>query len=147
MRPSSAARPPGLGSGPNALVPAGTTAAAVADRTAAAAGRRAASRLPHPRTGDRPDPEARENEPVTSTPHPPRGISALIPSVRPAAATPGERAATQLLHLREATVAVPVLAAALELIAPQLDAPDAATRDAAADVHARLLSAIEDATR
>ncbi|MFJ1796584.1 hypothetical protein [Kitasatospora griseola] len=84
---------------------------------------------------------------MTSTPHPPRGISALIPSVRPGAATPGERAATQLLHLREATVPVPVLAAAAELIAPQLDDPDPATRSAAEAVHARLLDAIKNATR
>ncbi|OKI95115.1 hypothetical protein [Kitasatospora sp. CB01950] len=84
---------------------------------------------------------------MTSTPPPlpPRGINALIPSARPAA-TPGERAATQLLHLRTAAVPVPVLAAALELIAPQLNDPDPATRDAAADIHARLTAAIEDAT-
>ncbi|MEV0537224.1 hypothetical protein [Kitasatospora sp. NPDC050463] len=39
---------------------------------------------------------------------------------------------------------MPVLAAAAELIAPQLEDPDQATREAAA-VHARLLAAIEDA--
>ncbi|MFJ8444393.1 hypothetical protein [Kitasatospora griseola] len=83
---------------------------------------------------------------MTSTPHPPRGINALIPTVRPTA-TPGERAATQLLHLREATVPVPVLAAAAELIAPQLDDPDPATRSAAEAVHARLIDAIKNATR
>ncbi|MFE6872185.1 hypothetical protein ACFVFS_37285 [Kitasatospora sp. NPDC057692] len=38
----------------------------------------------------------------------PRGISALIPDAR-ARATPGARAASQLLHLREATVPVPLL--------------------------------------
>ncbi|MFF2631127.1 hypothetical protein ACFVUN_35840 [Kitasatospora griseola] len=86
---------------------------------------------------------------TTSSPPPLfRGINALIPSASTAAATtPGERAAVQLLHLREATLPVPVLAAALELIAPQLDDPDAATRDVAADVHARLAAAIEDASR
>ncbi|MEU8512875.1 hypothetical protein AB0C76_14975 [Kitasatospora sp. NPDC048722] len=81
---------------------------------------------------------------MTSTQPLPRGISALIPEAR-ARATPGEKAAAQLLHLREATVPVPVLAAAAELIAPQFDDPDPATREAAARVHARLLAAIEDA--
>ncbi|PJN23119.1 hypothetical protein [Kitasatospora sp. CB02891] len=85
---------------------------------------------------------------TTSSPPPLlRGINALIPSSQIAAATPGERAAIQLLHLRTAAVPVPVLAAALELIAPQLDDPDPATRDAAADVHARLAADVEDATR
>ncbi|MFJ7250168.1 hypothetical protein ACIQWA_36790 [Kitasatospora sp. NPDC098652] len=73
-----------------------------------------------------------------------RGISAVIPSAQ-SATTPGERAASQLLHLREATVPVPVLAAAAELIAPQLDDPDPATREAAGAVRALLLAAIEDA--
>ncbi|AUY53639.1 hypothetical protein [Streptomyces sp. CB01881] len=81
---------------------------------------------------------------MTSTQPLPRGINALIPNTR-AQATPGERAASQLLHLREATVPVPVLAAAAELIAPQLDDPDPATREAASAVHTRLLAAIEDA--
>ncbi|MFF2630917.1 hypothetical protein ACFVUN_34780 [Kitasatospora griseola] len=84
---------------------------------------------------------------MTSTPPPLlRGINALIPSAQAAATTPGERAATQLLHLRTAAVPVPVLAAALELIAPQLDDPAPATRNAAADIHARLAADIEDAT-
>ncbi|MFI9162840.1 hypothetical protein [Kitasatospora aureofaciens] len=73
----------------------------------------------------------------------PRGLENLIPTAR--ATTPGERAASQLLHLRQATVPVPVLAAAAELIAPQLDDPDSATREAAGAVHARLLAAIDDA--
>ncbi|MEE1783024.1 hypothetical protein PUR71_08860 [Streptomyces sp. SP17BM10] len=73
----------------------------------------------------------------------PRGIGSLIPTRTQA--TPGEKAAAQLLHLREATVPVPVLAAAAELIAAQLEDPDPATRDAAGAVHARLLAAIEDA--
>ncbi|MFE5586079.1 hypothetical protein [Kitasatospora sp. NPDC056531] len=81
---------------------------------------------------------------MTSTQPLPRGISALIPDAR-AKATPGEKAAAQLLHLRTATVPVPVLAAAAELIAPQLEDPDPATRGAAGAVHARLLAAIEDA--
>ncbi|MFE6869266.1 hypothetical protein ACFVFS_22245 [Kitasatospora sp. NPDC057692] len=82
---------------------------------------------------------------MTSTQSPlPRGISALIPDAR-AQATPGERAASQLLHLREATVPVPVLAAAAELVAPQLKDPDPATQEAAVAVHARLLAAIEAA--
>ncbi|MGW3045571.1 hypothetical protein ACWC9T_37380 [Kitasatospora sp. NPDC001159] len=81
---------------------------------------------------------------MTSTQPLPRGISALIPDAR-AKATPGEKAASQLAHLRSATVPVPVLAAAAELIAPQLDDADPATREAAGAVHARLLAAIEDA--
>ena len=75
---------------------------------------------------------------VTSTP---RGIGSLIPTTR-ARATPGERAAAQLLHLRPVTVAVPVLAAAAELVAGHLDDADAATREAAVTVHAHLLAAI-----
>ncbi|MFE4360427.1 hypothetical protein [Kitasatospora sp. NPDC056800] len=79
---------------------------------------------------------------MTSTQPLPRGLNSLIPDAR-AQATPGERAASQLLHLREATVPVPVLAAAVELIAPQLKSEDPATREAAAAVHALLVSAIE----
>ena len=74
----------------------------------------------------------------------PRGLTALIPTGR-TAATPGERAAAQMLHLREATVPVPVLAAAVELIATHLDDQDPVTREAATAVHARLLAALEDA--
>ncbi|WP_031079034.1 hypothetical protein [Streptomyces sp. NRRL WC-3742] len=81
---------------------------------------------------------------MTSAQPLPRGISSLIPNAR-AQATPGELAAAQLLHLREVTVPVPVLAAAAELIAPQLDDPDPATREATGSVHALLLAAIEDA--
>ncbi|MFJ9844199.1 hypothetical protein ACIRYZ_27830 [Kitasatospora sp. NPDC101155] len=77
------------------------------------------------------------------TSQPPRGLQHLIPTTR--ATTAGERAASQLLHLRTAAVPVPVLAAAAELIAGQLDDPDPATRDAAGAVHARLLAAIETA--
>ncbi|MGW4896162.1 hypothetical protein ACWEQL_28485 [Kitasatospora sp. NPDC004240] len=73
----------------------------------------------------------------------PRGIGSLIPIRTPA--TPGEKAAAQLAHLRSATVPVPVLAAAAALIAGQLEDPDPATRDAAGAVHAHLLAAIEDA--
>jgi cysteine sulfinate desulfinase/cysteine desulfurase-like protein len=79
---------------------------------------------------------------VTSTQ--PRGIGSLIPTSR-TQATPGELAAAQLLHLRSATVPVPVLAAAAALIAPQLEDADPATREAADAVHARLLAAIQDA--
>ncbi|WP_380286479.1 hypothetical protein [Kitasatospora purpeofusca] len=81
---------------------------------------------------------------MTSSQPLPRGLTSLIPDAR-AQATPGERAASQLLHLREATVPVPVLAAAAELIAPQLKSEDPATREAAAAVHARLLAAIDGA--
>ncbi len=81
---------------------------------------------------------------VTSTQPLPRGISALIPNAH-AQATPGELAAAQLLHLRSATVPVPVLAAAAALIAPQLEDPDPATREAADAVRTHLLAAIEDA--
>ncbi|MER5353374.1 hypothetical protein ABT093_23945 [Kitasatospora sp. NPDC002551] len=81
---------------------------------------------------------------MTSSQPLPRGLNSLIPNTR-AQASAGERAASQLLHLREATVPVPVLAAAAELIAPQLKSEDAATREAAAAVHARLLAAIDGA--
>ncbi|MGW2543453.1 hypothetical protein ACWC5I_21860 [Kitasatospora sp. NPDC001574] len=74
----------------------------------------------------------------------PRGLSSLIPTTRPET-TPGEMAVALLAHLRTATVPVPVLAAAAELIAPQLEDPDPATREAAGAVHARLVAAIEDA--
>ncbi|MFE6050453.1 hypothetical protein ACFQ6N_06850 [Kitasatospora sp. NPDC056446] len=72
---------------------------------------------------------------------PPRGITALIPGA-PAPATPGERAASQLVHLRTAEVPLPLLAAAVELIAPQLESEDPLTRAAAADVRARLLAVL-----
>ncbi|WP_030244816.1 hypothetical protein [Streptomyces sp. NRRL S-350] len=74
----------------------------------------------------------------------PRGITALIPSA-PAPATPGERAASQLLHLRTAQVPLPLLAAAVELIAPQLESEDPVTREVAADVRSRLLAVLDDA--
>ncbi len=74
----------------------------------------------------------------------PRGLHSLIPTNR-AEATPGEKAASQLLHLRSATVPVPVLAAAAALITGYLDDPDPATREAATEVHTHLLTAIEDA--
>lgn len=90
------------------------------------------------------DARTRENDRVTSSQPLPRGLTSLIPDA-PTRPTPGERAASQLLHLREATVPVPVLAAAAELIAPQLKSEDPATREAATAVHARLLAAIEGA--
>ncbi|WP_327071837.1 hypothetical protein [Kitasatospora sp. NBC_01302] len=74
----------------------------------------------------------------------PRGLQSLIPTARQAA-TPGERAAAQMIHLRTATVPVPVLAAAAELIAAQLEDPDPVTREAAVDVHARLVAALDNA--
>ncbi|MFI8459993.1 hypothetical protein [Kitasatospora sp. NPDC085464] len=74
----------------------------------------------------------------------PRGITALIPGA-PTPPTPGERAASQLLHLRTAEVPLPLLAAAVELIAPQLESEDPVTREAAADVRARLLAALDAA--
>ncbi|MEU9078303.1 hypothetical protein [Kitasatospora sp. NPDC048538] len=73
----------------------------------------------------------------------PRGIQHLIPTAP--TTTAGERAASQLLHLRTATVPVPVLAAAVELLAELLASGDPATRAAAADVRARLLASIGDA--
>ncbi|MET9183016.1 hypothetical protein ACIG5E_37810 [Kitasatospora sp. NPDC053057] len=78
---------------------------------------------------------------MTSPSLPPRGLNSLIPISR--ATTPSERAAAQLLHLREASLPVPVIAAAAELIAERLDDPDPVARDVAAAVHARLLAAIE----
>ncbi|MEV7774502.1 hypothetical protein [Kitasatospora sp. NPDC086791] len=74
----------------------------------------------------------------------PRGITALIPGA-PAPATPGQRAASQLLHLRTVEVPLPLLAAAAELIAPQLESADPVTREAAADVRARLLAVLDGA--
>ncbi len=76
----------------------------------------------------------------------PRGIGSLIPT-RVQAVTPGEQAAAQLLHLRSATVPAPVLAAAAALIAPQMENPDPATREAAETVHHHLLTAIETAAQ
>ncbi|MGA5823554.1 hypothetical protein ACPC54_37525 [Kitasatospora sp. NPDC094028] len=73
-----------------------------------------------------------------------RGISAVIPGAR-AATTPGERAAAQLQHLRTATVPIPLLTAAAELIAPQLESEDPVTREAAGSVRALLLAAAENA--
>ncbi|MGW2401810.1 hypothetical protein ACWCYY_35175 [Kitasatospora sp. NPDC001664] len=75
----------------------------------------------------------------------PRGLHSLIPTRTQT--TPAEQAASQLLHLRSATVPVPVLAAAAALIAPQLEDPDPATRDAAEAVHAHLLAAIDTAAQ
>ncbi|MEV0537738.1 hypothetical protein [Kitasatospora sp. NPDC050463] len=71
----------------------------------------------------------------------PRGLRSLIPTRTQT--TPGEQAASQLLHLRSATVPVPVLTAAAALIAAHLVDPDPATREAAAEVHGHLLAAIE----
>ncbi|MFE4516734.1 hypothetical protein ACFRMQ_21360 [Kitasatospora sp. NPDC056783] len=70
-------------------------------------------------------------------------MAPLLPD--PRSGHPAGRAASQLLHLREATVPVPVLAAAAELIAPQLKSEDPAAREAAAAVHALLTAAIENA--
>ncbi|MGW2402868.1 hypothetical protein ACWCYY_40660 [Kitasatospora sp. NPDC001664] len=75
----------------------------------------------------------------------PRGLHSLIPTR--IQTTPAEQAASQLLHLRSATVPVPVLAAAAALIAPQLEDPDPATREAAEAVHAHLLAAIDTAAQ
>ncbi|MET8703784.1 hypothetical protein ABZW10_33770 [Kitasatospora sp. NPDC004723] len=58
---------------------------------------------------------------------------------------PPRRDAYPLRHLREATVSVPVLAAAAELIAPPVEERGPATREAATAVHARLLAAIDGA--
>ncbi|WP_280664694.1 MULTISPECIES: hypothetical protein [unclassified Kitasatospora] len=76
--------------------------------------------------------------------HPgPRGLTALIPQFP--VSTPGERAAAQLLHLREAVLPIPVIAAAAELIAARLDDPDPVTREAAGAVLARLTAALDGA--
>ncbi|MCX4751343.1 hypothetical protein OG455_38580 [Kitasatospora sp. NBC_01287] len=70
----------------------------------------------------------------------PRGLTALIPQSQPS--TPGQRAAAQLAHLREASLPIPVIAAAAELIAARLDDPDPVTRAAAGTVLARLTAAL-----
>ncbi|MEU1289514.1 hypothetical protein [Kitasatospora sp. NPDC005856] len=84
---------------------------------------------------------------MTSTQPLPRGLTALIPAAptSPAPATPGERAASQLLHLRTAEVPLPLLVAAVELIAPQLESEDPVTREAAETVRARLQAVIAQA--
>jgi hypothetical protein len=75
-----------------------------------------------------------------------RGLTALIPTAPTApvgtAGTAGERAAAQLLHLREVSLPVPVVAAAVELITAQADDPDPVTREVAAAVLAHLTAAL-----
>lgn len=118
-------------------------AATTAGHAATAAANSASAEQPSPSTGHQHRPVRGRIGQVTS-PQPPQGIRSLIPTSR-THATPGELAAAQPLHLRTATIPVPVLAAAAALIAPRLDVPDPATRKAASAVHTRLLAAIEDA--
>ncbi|MEV7781134.1 hypothetical protein [Kitasatospora sp. NPDC088351] len=81
---------------------------------------------------------------MTSPQQQPRGLTSLIPTGRTSSA--GDRAAAQLLHLRETTLPAPVVAAAAELIADRLDDPDPVTRAAAAAVHTLLTAALETTT-
>ncbi|MEU3499149.1 hypothetical protein [Kitasatospora cineracea] len=73
------------------------------------------------------------------------GLTALLPTTESSepATSAGHRAAAQLLLLREAAVAVPVLTAAAELLALLADHPDPVTREAAAATAARLHAATE----
>ncbi|MFF2819543.1 hypothetical protein ACFVT9_28985 [Kitasatospora cineracea] len=76
------------------------------------------------------------------------GLTALLPTAEPTepagpSASAGHRAAAQLLLLREAAVAVPVLTAAAELLGLLADHPDPVTREAAAATAARLHAAAE----
>ncbi|MGW4698447.1 hypothetical protein ACWEO1_39465 [Kitasatospora cineracea] len=73
------------------------------------------------------------------------GLTALLPTTEPSEPAPsaGHRAAAQLLLLREAAVAVPVLAAAAELLA---DHPAPVTREAATATAARLHAAAEQSS-
>lgn len=73
------------------------------------------------------------------------GSTALVPPSLNTA-SPGRRAAALLMHLREASIPVPVIAAAAELIADLTDDPDPVTREAASAIHARLIAALEDST-
>ncbi|MFF7635997.1 hypothetical protein ACFZB9_23050 [Kitasatospora sp. NPDC008050] len=74
----------------------------------------------------------------------PRGLQPLIPTARQAA-TPGERGAAQLLHLRTSSVPVPVLVAAIELINTKLEDPDPVTRESATLILPHLNAAVEAA--
>ncbi|WP_354643693.1 hypothetical protein [Kitasatospora camelliae] len=70
----------------------------------------------------------------------PRGLSSLIPVQAPT--TAGQRAAAQMLGLREVTLPAAVVSAAAELLAEHLDDPDPVTREATAVVLARLRAAV-----
>ncbi|GGV47644.1 hypothetical protein GCM10010495_76670 [Kitasatospora herbaricolor] len=72
-----------------------------------------------------------------------RGLTALIPQ-RPDDSSPGQRAAAQMLALREVTLPAAVIAAAAELLAEKLDhESDPVTRKATAAVLARLHDAVD----
>ncbi|MFD7986770.1 hypothetical protein ACFV4M_25775 [Kitasatospora indigofera] len=72
-----------------------------------------------------------------------RGLTALIPQ-RPDDSSPGQRAAAQMLALREVTLPAAVVAAAAELLAEKLDHEcDPVTREATAAVLTRLHNAVD----
>ncbi|MER8188414.1 hypothetical protein [Kitasatospora sp. NPDC094015] len=70
------------------------------------------------------------------------GLTALFPAAAPATSA-SHRAAEQLLLLREATVPVLVLTAAVELLGLLADSQDAVTREAAVATADRLRAAAE----
>ncbi|MFE3112643.1 hypothetical protein [Kitasatospora indigofera] len=72
-----------------------------------------------------------------------RGLTALIPQ-RPHASSPGQRAAAQMLALREVTLPAAVITAAAELLTERLNhASDPVTREATAAVLTRLHNAVD----
>ncbi|MDH6125039.1 hypothetical protein [Kitasatospora sp. GP82] len=68
----------------------------------------------------------------------PRGLAALIPHTHKAEGSSGQRAAAQLLGLREVTLPAAVIAAADALLDHALASNDPVTRDAAAATRTRL---------
>ncbi|MER5863139.1 hypothetical protein [Kitasatospora sp. NPDC002040] len=69
-----------------------------------------------------------------------RGVSAVFPSQGSVSA--GQRAAAQMLGLRDVVLPAAVVTAAVELLAERLDDPDPVTREATAVVVARLRAAV-----
>jgi hypothetical protein len=83
-------------------------------------------------------PPAGHEQPVT-----PRGGTRVPPAQR-TPLTAGQRAASQLLALREVVLPAAVIAAAVELLADHLDQEaDAVTREATAAVLTRLREAVD----
>ncbi|MEV7778339.1 hypothetical protein [Kitasatospora sp. NPDC088351] len=68
--------------------------------------------------------------------------SAVIPPQGPESA--GQRAAAQMLALREVVLPAAVIGAAIELLGERLRDPDPVTREAAAAVVARLRASVTD---
>ncbi|MFJ1705863.1 hypothetical protein [Kitasatospora sp. NPDC088346] len=78
---------------------------------------------------------------MTTVHQPPRGIAARVPAQD--TATAGQRAAAQMLGLRNVTLPAAVISAAAELLDDRLgEQSDAVTREATAAVLSRLRAAI-----